>query len=66
MTAYTVDKLMMLLFGLTPTTEFANYRRMGIRNHGQLKEKILGRYEIYGKDSRGHQFCLQPVTTTNY
>ena len=65
MTAYSIDKLIMLLFGLAPTTEFANYRRSGIKNHGQLKSAILGRYQFYGKDSRGHQFCLQPVTT-NY
>ena len=65
MTAYTLDKLIMLLFGLPPSTEIANYRRGGIRNHGQLKTKIVGRFEIYGKDSRGHHFCLQPVTTTN-
>ena len=65
MNAYTLDKLIMLLFGLTPMTEIANYRRSGVRNHGQLKQRILSRFESYGKDSRGHHFCLQPVTTTN-
>ena len=66
MTAYSLDKLIMLLFGLAPATEIANYRRSGLKNHGQLKQAILNRYEFYGKDSRGHQFCLQQVTTTTY
>ena len=64
MTAYSIDKLIMLLFGLAPATEIANYRRSGLKNHGQLKQAILNRYEFYGKDSRGHHFCLQPATTT--
>ena len=71
MNAYTLDKLIMLLFGLPPATEIANYRRGGIKTHGQLKIQILGRFPLFGKslfgkeDSRGHHFCLKPVTTTN-